>query len=85
MSTLAVMDPKSPDYVRARHLATHLLRGNWKGRTFGAREFAQWRRSLMGDLSWHVFKVFEQLKRDGAIVPTGGHGYTREYEWTADA
>lgn len=85
MSTLGAVDIKSPVDVRARALAAHLLRGNWKGRRFGAREFSQWRKALPGDLPYHVFKVFEQRKRAARIVPVGGHGMTRVYQWVDDA
>ena len=81
MGTLAVMALKSPDDVRARHLATHLLRSTWKGRTFGAREFTEWRKALGGDLPQQVSKVFATLKHAGTIVPVAGHGHTREYRW----
>ena len=81
MSTLMGMDVKSPEYVRTRHLATHMLRANWKGRRFDAREFSKWRKALAGDLPHHIGKVFAALKEAGTIVPVAGHGYTREYEW----
>jgi hypothetical protein len=75
------MDAKSPEYLRTRHLATHLLRANWKGRRFDAREFSKWRKELGGNLPQHIAKVFAALKQAGTIVPVAGHGHTREYEW----
>ena len=80
-STLTVMALNSSGFARARHLAEQLMRSNWRGRTFGAREFSEWRKDLGGDLPRHVSRVFATLKDAGTIVPVAGHGPTREYRW----